>query len=681
MVAEVILTKVVLTDYGIYRGRNEFELSCKQERPLILFGGSNGAGKTTLFESVMLCLYGMAALERRTTKKTYERLLEDKIHRRREDAAMADQASVEVQFKFFHNGQEVEYRVERSWRAGGVDERLDVWKRSPGQESFGPLDAVERPHWQQFIEGIIPRGIMRLFFFDGEKIVKMARDGTEDATIRESFKSLLGLDLIEQLRADLQINLTRNLAGDGRTLREDFDRLKAERDESGRAIERLRERLAQKQTEMDTLQTEIEAAEAVISGLGGGFASRRAEVKEDLATIRAKHEAACQRIRDLCADALPFSLIPARLARMHGKILEDDEIQRKRAGQDLLDSKLDTILTKLGARAFGGRAGLDHEGSSRAASLVSKVVEGERWREALGEPALGLSPKQSSRMLHVMNLANGDMPDRLQEHAAVAAESAERISRLESELASAPQDDEIGPLVSKVGRLHAQAGTNKVEMDHIEERISYHVALRGHLNSKIRDIMSQIYKKEQAQRGVDLTRRVQKVLEEFAGTLRTKQVHLLERYLLEAAGTLMHKTDLVGGVRIDPDTFEISLYGKGGSRLPKGTLSEGEKQMFATAVLWALAKTSGRPLPFMIDTPLARLDAMHRNSIVERFLPAASHQVLVFSTDTEIREAEYGKLRPYLTRSYVMEYSREDNCTRRRDGYFWDAEGGGDAAV
>ncbi len=112
----MILTKVVLTDYGIYRGRNEFELSCTQERPLVLFGGSNGAGKTTLFESVMLCLYGIAALEGRTAKKTYERLLDDKIHRHRENMEVAEQASVEVQFKFFHNGQEVEYRVERSWR-------------------------------------------------------------------------------------------------------------------------------------------------------------------------------------------------------------------------------------------------------------------------------------------------------------------------------------------------------------------------------------------------------------------------------------------------------------------------------------------------------------------------------------------------------------------------------------
>ena len=678
----MILTNVIVTNYGVYRGRNEFDLSCTQEQPIVLFGGSNGAGKTTLFESVLLCLYGMSTLGRKTTRKAYEEFLKNKIHRYHKNTAIADHASVSVQFKFFHNGQESEYRVERSWRAGGVvDEELNIWKRALGQESFGPLDAVERPHWQQFIEGIIPRGIMRLFFFDGEKIVKMAREGTEDVMIRESFKSLLGIDLIEQLRADLQINLTRNLTGDNGALQQDFDKLKTERNENDRITEMLRERLAQKQTEIDTLQNEIEAAEARISRLGGDFASRRAEINEDLVIARAEHETACQRIRDLCVDALPFSLIPARLARLRSRIVEDEKIQRKRAGQELLDSKLDGILTKLGEYRFGDGAGLDHEGASRAASLVSKVIEGEREHVSLGEISLGLSPRQSSHMIHVMEQANGDMLNSLQEHAVAATESAERISRLESALASAPDDDEIGPLVSDVGRLHAQAGAVKAEMDHIEERIASNTALRAHLDSKMRDIVSQIYKRERSKRSVELTQRVQKVLEEFTEKLRAKQVHLLEQYLLEAVNTLMHKTDLVGGVHIDSNTFEISLYRMNGERLPKNMLSEGEKQMFATSVLWALAKTSGRPLPFMIDTPLARLDAKHRNSMIERFLPAASHQVLVFSTDTEIRQVEYRKLKPYLTRSYVMEYSGEDNYTRQREGYFWNSGERRDATV
>jgi DNA sulfur modification protein DndD len=49
-------------------------------------------------------------------------------------------------------------------------------------------------------------------------------------------------------------------------------------------------------------------------------------------------------------------------------------------------------------------------------------------------------------------------------------------------------------------------------------------------------------------------------------------------------------------------------------------LSKGELQMFATAIVWGLAKTSGRPLPFIIDTPLARLDEEHRANLINFLL-------------------------------------------------------------
>jgi len=52
--------------------------------------------------------------------------------------------------------------------------------------------------------------------------------------------------------------------------------------------------------------------------------------------------------------------------------------------------------------------------------------------------------------------------------------------------------------------------------------------------------------------------------------------------------------------------------------------------------LWGLARASARPLPAVIDTPMARLDAAHRQHLVERYFPNASHQVIVLSTDTEV---------------------------------------------
>ena len=688
----MILTKVVLTDYGLYRGRNEIDLSCADGRPVVLVGGRNGAGKTTLFEAVRLCLYGAASLgagrrgggRGRRGGEKYEEFLARRVHRDGSGRAAEGRASVSVSFRFHHMGRESEYMVTRSWSAEGageegVDERLEVGRRGPRGEEFAPLDAVERPHWQQFIEGIIPRGIMDLFFFDGERVARMAAEegagaGAGSEAIRESFGALLGLEAVEQLRADLEVNLARNLTGGGAALRKEFEAAKAEKEENGRSVSGLRERLAQKMTERDAVGARAEALEARMARIGGGFAARREEARAELAAARSEHEAACQRLRDMCAGALPFALVPARLERLRGAILEDQDAQRLRAGRDVLKAGLGRVAARLDAAAFRSGAGLDADGAKRAARLAEEAV-GEEMAGGGGggkdaaEPRMGLSPSQAAGLLRTIGEAGSDAAiEGLAEHAGAAASAAERIAALESSLSRVPRDDEIGPLVSELGRLRVEEGRLKGEADHVEERISSGTALRHHLDSRLREIVSRIYKSEGSERAAELTRRVQGVLDEYAGELRARKVHVLERHLLEAARILLHKRDLVGGVSVDPETFRVSLSRPGGGELRRDDLSEGEKQMMATALLWALARTSGRALPFMIDTPLARLDKSHRDSMVERFLPAASHQVVVLSTDEEIGAKRRARLDPRLARAYLIEY--EGGATRCREGYF-----------
>jgi DNA sulfur modification protein DndD len=73
----------------------------------------------------------------------------------------------------------------------------------------------------------------------------------------------------------------------------------------------------------------------------------------------------------------------------------------------------------------------------------------------------------------------------------------------------------------------------------------------------------------------------------------------------------------------------------------------------------------------VIDTPLGRLDASHRSNLIERYFPNASHQVLLLSTDEEIDEKYYEKLKPWVGRSYLLEFDDSIGATRVKPGYFW----------
>ena len=131
------------------------------------------------------------------------------------------------------------------------------------------------------------------------------------------------------------------------------------------------------------------------------------------------------------------------------------------------------------------------------------------------------------------------------------------------------------------------------------------------------------------------------------------------------------KGTLVKRIVIDPATFGIMLYDHAGQALAKQRLSEGEKQIFAIAVLWGLARASARPLPAVIDTPMARLDTTHRRHLVERYFPDASHQVLISSTDTEVDRTYYQALQPARARAYHLNYDDQTGATVGEEGCFW----------
>jgi DNA sulfur modification protein DndD len=164
--------------------------------------------------------------------------------------------------------------------------------------------------------------------------------------------------------------------------------------------------------------------------------------------------------------------------------------------------------------------------------------------------------------------------------------------------------------------------------------------------------------------------RVRATLESFRGAVIARHVRRIEQLVLESYQQLLRKASLVTRLVIDPGSYALTLYGRDGAALTPERLSAGERQLLAIALLWGLAKASGRPLPTAIDTPLGRLDTGHRVHLVERYLPFASHQVLLFSTDEEISGDYLERLRPWIGRTYHLMYDDDRGSTRVVPGYF-----------
>ena len=666
----MLFSKIILENYGVYKDRQVFDFTSSSEKPIILCGGTNGAGKTTLFNSIMLCLYGQDSFEKRTTKKDYEEFLKRKIHRYLGSKTVADFAAITIEFEYYHQGKVENYSVSRLWKNddGKIIENFSIKKN--GEK----LDSIDESQWHQFIRELLPRGVARLFFFDGEKIVKIAKEGNEDIEIKSSFDMLLGLDLVEQLKSDLEINLMRNMKGGAKEIQEKKDELDTELEQLEKNISDLMIKRERKTVELDEIQKIVDEYEEKISRLGGGYATQRHELQNKESVLKEKTVNIEENIREICLDALPFSMIPKQLEELVEQINQDQEITKNQFEKQSLEKNLSQVSKEINEDEFWN----DFKADSNLKKEISSKIE-ELFQEKISSksseiqnPIIDLSPNDTVKILDTIKNIDTVLLSKLENHTIEYNKITEELQKIETALNNAPNDDEIGPLIAKLNSEHEKIGVIKTEFDHLDQKIHEQTSLIGLKKSALRQIVDEKYKQKASETNLQVTRDVQNVLDLYSSKLREKKLQLLEQYLIEAIQVLIHKEDFVEKVAIDKKTFAMTLYRKNNQEMLKDELSEGEKQMFATAVLWALAKTSGRPLPFMIDTPLARLDVEHRGKLVETFFPSASHQVVIFSTDAEIDEKYYAQLKPFISKSYLMKYDSGSGSAKVEEGFFWE---------
>jgi hypothetical protein len=138
---------------------------------------------------------------------------------------------------------------------------------------------------------------------------------------------------------------------------------------------------------------------------------------------------------------------------------------------------------------------------------------------------------------------------------------------------------------------------------------------------------------------------------------------ILEETLAGRFNELCRKETILDAVDIDAETFEVILH-RGNETFGREALSAGETQLFAIATIWALREVSGVPMPVIIDTPLGRLDDDHRSTMIQTYLPRASHQVMLLATDAEVDEDVLGDLEPALSHTYRLRFDEDVQRTQ-----------------
>lgn len=657
-------SKLVIEDFGPYRGRNELDLTTTPDSPIILFGGQNGAGKTTLFEAIRFCLHGRSALGRRVAMNEYHETIQSKLHEYPD--GQAETASVRLEFEYAHMGEVDHYSVERQWRDRGKSIVENLEMRRNGKV---PSD-LEEDQWQDFLQQLVPPGVAQLFFFDGEKIQELASAVESDDKFADSMQSLLGLDLVERLDTDLSIYVSRKLDESGADeVSEEIKELREEKEALEDRLQDLQEQKQAKEETRDELDNRIDETESKIASEGGSYAEHRNELQDRRAELNASIEQNEQRIEELVTGIFPFALAPDLCESVVDRLQEESEQQNRATAKEELTEELGDVMDD---DEIWSDLSVDEGDIDTLAGRIQSKIEDRFDHDGDTQLAHQFSRSQRQNIYSVVDRALNEVPEQFSEvHAQMESDTRE-LQEVESRLGKAPDEDVLSPMIEELNELTERKGAVNNEIKELEEEI-------GTIQTKLERTSSSIQKKlDEKSRRDDVSERanlasdVRNAVQDYREELAKQKLQKLESVLSEYYTTLSNKGNFYEEVKIDQNTLDITVQTIHGTQKPHSELSAGERQIFATSLLWALAEISGRPLPFIIDTPLGRLDQDHRENLITNFFPEAANQVLIFSTDTEIDDEQYAKLGQSVSQAYHLEYDEKNGMTVPTSGYFWE---------
>lgn len=655
----MIIREIKLYNFGIYSGEQSlmpFVQSKDVGKPVTLVGGYNGRGKTSILEAVLLALYGIRSPKVREKKQSYSAYLEGLIHSQGQN----DSSSwVELTIELPGRNESVVLNIRRSWQVANVRavDRLTVWRN-------GMEDKYLADNWEAYVEELVPQAISELFFFDGEKISALAETDETVESLQRAIRSLLGLEVVDRVIKDLSLVVRKNQQSiEDPEMRKEIEKLQFENEALQIAYEKAELDIETITGKIDAVSELLEELETAYFKAGGNILQSREQLTAERDEKRETLNALKVELGTLAAGALPLSLVKDQLSHIWSISEEDKKLTTSKLALPLLVEHNNVLLKELEVL----------KADERLLQKIEQFLSGkneEFVRAAEQEPVLGLSFATQGQL---KDLVYGGFDALISQtnDLKMRFEVAEfELEQIERHLVIDVDKDNTAQLKEDRNRTRQELVELELRKAKLKEE-SAAISLKLKQNeSEIRRIGGELANADVAERIIGFATKSQETMRVFRERLSRKKIEKLANSVFEAFDLLTHKSTLVHRINIDPDTLRISLMNEDGREISKGRLSSGERQMLAIAIMWGLGRAAERTLPVIIDTPMGRLDSLHRMSFVNEYLPEASHQVIVLSTDTEITGRYYDSLQRHIGAEYLLKYNEQERSTSIVRGYF-----------
>lgn len=683
----MFIKEIELNNFRIYKGKNTINLLPEKDKNVIIISGKNGFGKTTFLMSLVWCLYGkqMENVDELYKKEIvdkggYGKYIGNSLNRLAKSEGET-KFSVSVTFTDVKIPDITcnEIKITRTYDiVTSSSDKVEVLIDGYQNELIQDLTTEGKQDGEEIFirEFILPIEIAKFFFFDAEKIVSLAEINSPEQRklLSKAYTEVLGIKKYEDLKDQLE-----NIQDDYRKksakpqelvefnkVDTDIKNLKIAIEDIEHQIQKFNQEKIEKQSESNEIQMKL-IREGNLMTL------------EQLTALKIEEKELDDKINSLqndlkeLFDLIPFGLAGETLMEVSNQLENEKQYRENKYRQEDVGDKTRLIINDIEKERLRTNFMFDVEIRNFYETQIKKLVKKHFFSDVpelsvTFEPLHDFSDAQNNElnaMINNLNYSFKDLFSRLNDNYSKTKNELDAIRRKIRNAEKDADDEYITDLRAKKSALDNRVFSIEEQIYQLSEKIGSFKNDRKaskqrqeELRKKIDDSRLYSDKDEKTQ---DIINKLKNFIKDFKITTKNK----LEENILGELNVLMHKKGFIKKVLVDinqaGDDVDINLLNEREEKIDRGTLSMGERQMYASALLKALVDESDIEFPVFIDSPMQKFDKEHAENVIKSFYPNVSKQVILFPLiHKELTEHEFELLKPNINRSYLIHNTSMD---------------------
>lgn len=675
----MIIKEIELNNFRIYKGFNKIDFSKATDKNIFIVSGKNGFGKTTFLMSLVWCLYGrqMEDVDDLYFKEIYDQGGYSKyIHNALNHLAEKEgENGFHVALTFTDVKipelpcQEI--KVKRSYN-----------KLTSGSDSIeilidgSPNELTNEVGSEIFIRDfLLPKEIAKFFFFDAEKIVALAEENTleQRRKLSKAYSEVLGIKKYEDLKTEIeevQYKLRKDSASF--TDRQELIQIEADIKKNANLIEqhtkeikKTNEDLVFRKQEYNQVQEKlIRAGSTITIEELNGLRTRETE-------LNSRSEELSDQLKS-SFELVPFAFSGRTLLNIYTQLEQEAIIKTSKFALENIHQKTEAVINDLGNVEPTDNLLIHFTVKEFYANALRSILKKHFFSDDISvpdgefQPLHDFSDVEKNEFNAIINNLKSAFKETFKRISGENQNVKNELNSIKKRIreAEANQEDTL------ISLLRTEKDSLEIQIENLQKRKYILEAdiseLEKVVNVKEREkleLTRRLHVSEQNRGKDEQASKLINSLKDFIITFKEEKKKSLESEILKGLNMLMHKQGFIKRVEVEiiSDVIDIKLFNERNEEIRKGSLSKGEQQMYATALLRGLVEESDIDFPVFIDSPMQKFDEQHAENIVKYFYPSVSDQVVIFPLiNKEMTEKEYNLLKPNVARTYLIDNVNQD---------------------